>query len=250
MRISSDSSVARLKALALKNFWIISGIISFHASRIQFITARQDKPFKFPVEVSWLIPFSASYLSYFFVAIALTLSCRRSSLYRNQPLICRANQCNSLYMIGISVMKKLKGLFRLTSGECIDLVNPLRRIETILFIAWSNNFALSLIRHWFELHTRWWRRNENAPITWFTHVWVNSEFIQAFGWRGMVCSTSSYAWHARCRCWWSETNDHASHPKPHVWDSWPWKLLDSDFQTNHRCLRPDNQLRYFSRTRA
>ena len=181
MRISSDSSVARLKALALKNFWIISGIISFHASRIQFITARQDRPFKFPVEVSWLIPFSASYLSYFFVAIALTLSCRRSSLYRNQPLICRANQCNSLYMIGISVMKKLKGLFRLTSGECIDLVNPLRRIETILFFAWSNNFALSLIRHWFELHTRWWRRNENAPITWFTHVWVNSEFIQAFG---------------------------------------------------------------------
>ena len=165
MRISSDSSVARLKALALKNFWIISGTISFHASRIQFITARQDKPFKFPVEVSWLIPFSASYLSYFFVAIALILSFRRSSSYRNQPLICRANQCNGLYMIGISVMKKLKGLFRLTSGECIDLVNPLRRIETLLLFCMEQQFCTifntTLIRAPYEMMTTKWKCTDN-----------------------------------------------------------------------------------------
>ena len=73
----------------LKDFLMTSLFISFHASLIQLTITHYDNGFKFLVGVFWLIPSSASHLSYFFVANALNgLSQRKSAawMYFVHPL--------------------------------------------------------------------------------------------------------------------------------------------------------------------
>ena len=127
MRVSSEPSVARFKAHILKDFLIISGDVSLHASRIHFMTVRRGGACRFPAGVSWSIPSSPSHWSYFSVAFAL------------------------------------KGLFQLTSGAWMCFVYPPGTIETLIFLAWSEDFMESSILHSYEAHTTWRRRNENIP---------------------------------------------------------------------------------------
>ena len=54
MGLSSDASVARFKAHDLKDFLIVSALISSYASRIQSTIVWQDGGFKFPAEANWL----------------------------------------------------------------------------------------------------------------------------------------------------------------------------------------------------
>ena len=93
MRLFSDASVARFKALDLKDLLIASGLISSYASKIKFTIVRQGGGCKFPAEVNWLILSSVNHWSYF------------------------------------SVARALKGLFQLTSGACIYFVHLPRTIE-------------------------------------------------------------------------------------------------------------------------
>ena len=48
IRLSFDPSVARFKSHDLKDFLIVSGLIPFHAFRIQLNIARRGVGFKFP----------------------------------------------------------------------------------------------------------------------------------------------------------------------------------------------------------
>ena len=140
IRTSSESSSARFKAKLER----LSGIISFHTSRIQFTAVRRGEDINLPAEVGWLIASSASHLSYFCLAITL------------------------------------KGLFQLTSGVCIHLLDPPVTIETSLFFEWSNFISYLL----YDIHRSPIRdnddENESAPRTLFTQVWVNSVLIKAF----------------------------------------------------------------------
>ena len=116
--LKTMNEVARFKAHNLKDFLIVSGLISSHACRIQFTIVRRGGGYKFPAEINWLIPSSANYWSYFFVARAL------------------------------------KGLFQLTPGACTYFVHPPWTIETNIFFAWSDVFTVSLIWHSYEPLTR------------------------------------------------------------------------------------------------
>ena len=53
------------KAHDLKIFFIVSGLISSYASRIQFTIVRRGRGFKFPAGVNCLIPILSSHWSYF-----------------------------------------------------------------------------------------------------------------------------------------------------------------------------------------
>ena len=90
MRFAFDPPAARLKAHDLKEFLIVSELISSHASRTKFTIVRRGGGFKFPAKVNWLIPSSANHWVY------------------------------------LSVARALKGLFQLTSGACIYFVHPLK----------------------------------------------------------------------------------------------------------------------------
>ena len=65
---SSDQSVDKLSAHILKDFLMISLVISFHASMIQLTITRCGGGFKFPASFSCLIPSSTSHLLYCSVA--------------------------------------------------------------------------------------------------------------------------------------------------------------------------------------
>ena len=109
MRLSSYLSVARFKAHDLKHFLIVSGLISFHAPRIQFTIVWWGGSLEFPAEVHWLIPFSVNLCSHF------------------------------------SIQGALKSLSLLTSGACIYFVHPPGTIQTSILFTESKDFIASSI---------------------------------------------------------------------------------------------------------
>ena len=129
MSLSSDPTFARFKAHDLKDFLILSELISSHASRIQFTIARWDGGFKFPPDFNWLIPSSDNHWLYF------------------------------------SVARALKGLFQLTSRACIYFAHPPGTIDTLISFCkkWRicSIFNMKFIRVLYEITMTKWKSAKN-----------------------------------------------------------------------------------------